>query len=85
MVLAVTYLARDASDAKIVVREPTGEVAINPTTGEPAVSTRYVFRPFVVAYLIVVVAAFIWFWPILTAGRISDLHLRTIVWFRWWI
>ena len=25
------------------------------------------------------------FWPVLTAGRISDLHWRTIVWFNAWI
>ena len=74
---------RDASDATIVVREPdTGEVALHPETGEPAISTAHVFRPFVVAYLIAVVAVFWLFWPILTAGRITDLHLRTIVWFR---
>jgi dolichyl-phosphate-mannose--protein O-mannosyl transferase len=86
MVLAVTWLARDASDATIVVREPdTGEVALHPDTGEPAISQAHVFRPFVVAYLIAVVAVFWLFWPILTAGRITDLHLRTIVWFRRWI
>jgi dolichyl-phosphate-mannose--protein O-mannosyl transferase len=86
MVLAVTWLARDASDATIVVREPdTGEVALHPETGEPAISRAHVYRPFVVAYLIAVVAVFWLFWPILTAGRITDLHLRTIVWFRRWI
>ena len=86
MVLAVTYLGREASDATIVVREPdTGEVALHPGTGRPAISTMHVYRPFVAAYLIAVAAVFWLFWPILTAGRISDLHLRTIVWFRWWI
>ncbi len=86
MVLAVTYLGREASDATIVVREPdTGEVAFHPGTGRPAISTMHVYRPFVAAYLIAVAAVFWLFWPILTAGRISDLHLRTIVWFRWWI
>jgi dolichyl-phosphate-mannose--protein O-mannosyl transferase len=86
MVLAVTWACRDASDATIVVREPdTGEVAVNPATGEPAISTAHVYRPFVVAYLIAVVVVFWLFWPILTAGRITDLHLRTIVWFRRWI
>jgi dolichyl-phosphate-mannose--protein O-mannosyl transferase len=86
MVLAVTWICRDASDATIVVREPdTGEVALHPDTGEPAISTAHVYRPFVVAYLIAVVAVFWLFWPILTAGPISDLHLRTIVWFRAWI
>jgi dolichyl-phosphate-mannose--protein O-mannosyl transferase len=86
MILMVTYLARESSGATIVVREPdTGEVAVNPATGEPAISTAHVYRPFVVAYVIAVVLVFAWFWPILTAGRISDLHLRTIVWFRVWI
>ena len=86
MVLALTYLGREASDATIVVREAdTGEVALHPETGRPVISTRHVYRPFVAAYLIAVVAVFWLFWPILTAGRINDLHLRTIVWFRWWI
>jgi dolichyl-phosphate-mannose-protein mannosyltransferase len=86
MILAVTYMGRELSDAKIVVREPyTGEVALHPDTGQPAVSSYHVYRPFIVAYVIAVVIVFWLFWPILTAGRISDLHLRTIVWFRWWI
>ena len=86
MVLAVTWACRDLSDAKIVVREhDTGAVAVNPETGEAAISTAHVYRPFVVAYVIAVVVVFWLFWPILTAGRITDLHLRTIVWFRRWI
>jgi dolichyl-phosphate-mannose--protein O-mannosyl transferase len=86
MVLMVTYFARKASEATIVVRDPdTGEVAANPTTGAPAISQAHVFRPFVVAGVIAIVLVFAWFWPILTATRISDLHLRTIVWFRVWI
>ncbi|HEX3298921.1 MAG TPA: phospholipid carrier-dependent glycosyltransferase [Actinomycetota bacterium] len=86
MVLAVTWACRDLCDAKIVVREhDTGAVAVNPETGEAAISTAHVYRPFVVAYVVAVVVVFWLFWPILTAGRISDLHLRTIVWFRRWI
>jgi dolichyl-phosphate-mannose-protein mannosyltransferase len=86
MVLGVTYVLREASDATIVVREPdTGEVALHPDTGSPAISTAHVYRPFVWVYLIAVVITFAWFWPILTAGRISDLHVRSIVWFRAWI
>jgi hypothetical protein len=69
------------------VREPdTGEVALHPATGEPAISTAHVYRPFIWAFIIIpAVAVFAWFWPILTAGRITDLHVRTIVWFRAWI
>jgi dolichyl-phosphate-mannose--protein O-mannosyl transferase len=87
MVLMVTYMCREASDATIVVREPdTGEVALHPATGEPAISTAHVYRPFIWAFIIIpAVAVFAWFWPILTAGRITDLHVRTIVWFRAWI
>ena len=86
MVLAVTYLGREAWGATIVVREPeTGEVALHPETQAPAISTAHVYRPFVVAAVIAIVVVFWWFWPILTAGRITDLHLRTIVWFRHWI
>jgi len=86
MVLAVTYLCQQASDATIVVRDrDTGEVAINPETGEPAISRAYVYRPFVWAYLLAVVLIFLWFWPVLTAGRISDIHWRAIVWFNAWI
>jgi dolichyl-phosphate-mannose--protein O-mannosyl transferase len=86
MVLSVTYLCRWAADARIVVREPdSGAVATNPRTGQPAISTAFVYRPFVWAYVLAVVVVFVWFWPILTAGPINDLHLRTIVWFRAWI
>jgi dolichyl-phosphate-mannose-protein mannosyltransferase len=86
MVLGITYVLQKASDATIVVRDPaTGDVATNPETGKPAISHAYVWRPFVVVYLVAVVLVFIWFWPVLTAGRISDLHWRTIVWFNAWI
>jgi dolichyl-phosphate-mannose-protein mannosyltransferase len=86
MVLGITYVLRQASDATIVVRDrETGDVATNPATGGPAISRAYVWRPFVVVYVIAVVLVFVWFWPVLTAGRISDLHWRTIVWFNAWI
>ena len=86
MVLALTYLGREASDATLIVREPdTGEVALHPTTGAPAISTKHIYRPFIVAYLISVVVVFAWFWPILTAGRMSDLFVQTLHWCRCWI
>ena len=85
MVLAVTYLLRQLSDATLVVRGADGQVAIDPETGGLAVSTAYVYRPFVWIYLIAAVAMFVWFWPVLTAGRISDLRWPTIVWFPGWI
>ncbi len=86
MVLAITYMCRVLSDATIVVRDRvTGEIAINPETGRPAVSRAYVYRPFVWAYLVAAVALFIWFWPVWTAGQISDVRWRAIVWFNRWI
>lgn len=86
MILAVTYLARQASDATIVVRDPeTGTVATNPETGEPAISRAYVYRPFVWVFLLAVVIVFWLDWPVLTAGRITDIHWRAIVWFNTWI
>ena len=85
MVLAVTYLLRQLSDATLVVRGTDGQIAIDPETGGLAVSTAYVYRPFVWIYLIAAVAMFVWFWPVLTAGRISDLRWPTIVWFPGWI
>lgn len=85
IVVSVIYLMRGLSDATIVVRDDSGTVATNPETGRPAVSTAYVYRPFVWIYVIVVVAVFVWFWPVLTAGSISDVHWRAIVWFNRWI
>jgi hypothetical protein len=28
---------------------------------------------------------FVLFWPVLTAGQISDLHWRALMWFNRWI
>lgn len=85
MALTITYLLRAMSDSKIVVRDRSGDVAVNPQTGEPAVSTAYPYRPFVWIYLAIAVGMFLWFWPVLTAGRISDIRWKTIVWFPRWI
>jgi dolichyl-phosphate-mannose--protein O-mannosyl transferase len=86
VVLAVTYLLRDVANLKIVVRDrTTRQVAMNPETGRPAISTAYAYRPFVWAYLLATAILFVWFWPVLTAGQVSDVHWRTIVWFNRWI
>jgi dolichyl-phosphate-mannose-protein mannosyltransferase len=85
MVLAIVFVLRELSDATLVVRDPGGTIATDPETGAPAVSTAYPWRPFVWIYLIVAVGLFWWFWPVLTGGRISDLHWHTIVWFVTWI
>jgi dolichyl-phosphate-mannose-protein mannosyltransferase len=86
MGLAITYLVRDLSDARIVVRDhETGAVATDPQTGRPVISSRHPYRP--VAWIVVgaAVALFLWFWPVLTGGRISDTHWRAIVWLRSWV
>jgi dolichyl-phosphate-mannose-protein mannosyltransferase len=86
MVLGVAYTLMLVSDAKLVSREHgTGEVALNPETGEPAISTAYVYRPFVWIYVLATAIMFWLFWPILTAGQISDLHWRALMWFNRWI
>jgi len=86
MVLGMTYLLRQLADARIVLRDPdTGEVAQDPETGAPAVSRQRPYLPFVVGYVVAAVALFVWFWPVLSAGRISDTHWRAIVWFEVWI
>jgi dolichyl-phosphate-mannose--protein O-mannosyl transferase len=85
LVLAVVYGLRHLSDAFLVVREPDGSVAVHPDTGEPAISTAYIYRPFVWIYLAAAVLVFMWFWPVLTAEQISDLRYPTIVWFPGWI
>jgi dolichyl-phosphate-mannose--protein O-mannosyl transferase len=86
IVLAVTYFLREVADMRLVSRDRgTGEVAVNPETGEPAVSVSYVYRPFVWAYLLATAILFLWFWPVLTAGQVTDVHWRTIVWFNRWI
>jgi dolichyl-phosphate-mannose-protein mannosyltransferase len=86
MVLAVVYLLRDLSDARLVVRDrATGDVAVDPETGTPAVSTRYPFRPFVWAFVVVTVGLFLWFWPVLTAGRLTHTMWTLRFWFRKWV
>jgi len=86
MVLGVVYLARQLSEATIVLRDPvTGEVDVNPDTGEPAVSVHHPYLPFVTIYLVIAVGLLVLFWPVLTAGQISDEHWKSIVWFRGWV
>ena len=86
MVLAVTMLARDLADARVVVRDPdTGAVAINPDTGEPAISARHPYRWVAWATVVGAVALFLWVWPVLTAGRLPNTLWRARVWFRGWV
>jgi len=86
MALCVTYLLIQLADARIVVRDRvTGAIATHPDTGEPAVSTYRLYLPFVIAYVVAVVLLFVWAWPVLTAGKITDTHWRAIVWFTSWI
>jgi dolichyl-phosphate-mannose-protein mannosyltransferase len=86
LALGVTYLLWKLSEARIVVRDrETGVVATNPETGEPAVSHGRPYLPFVIAFVVAAIALAIWFWPIVSAGRISDDRWRAIVWFRAWM
>ena len=86
MVLAVTYVIRDLSDARIVIRDrETGDVAVNPDTGEPAISSRHPYRWMAWAVVLGAVGLFLWVWPVLSAGRLTDTMWRARVWFKGWI
>lgn len=85
MALMAVYTLRDLSDARLVLRDSvTGDVAIDPETGGPAVSTRHPYRPFVYAYVAIFVALFVWFWPLLVGSRISDALWRVHIWLPTW-
>ncbi len=77
MVLAIVYLLRDLSEATIVLNDPV--------SGERVESTRHPYLPFVVAFVVVAVALFLWFWPVLTAGSLTETMWRARVWFRGWV
>lgn len=85
MALAAVYALRDLAAAFLVIRDrDTGEVALDPDTGEPAISRRKPYLPLVWGYFAAAVGLFLWMWPILTAGRISDTMWKARVWFRGW-
>ena len=84
MALAATYTLRDLSEARLVLREEDGAISIDPETGLPAISSRHPFRPVVWGYLILAVALFIWFWPLLMGTRISDAWWRLHIWMPTW-
>jgi dolichyl-phosphate-mannose-protein mannosyltransferase len=84
MALAAIYTLHDLSDARLVLREHTGEISTDPDTGHPAVSSRHPFRPVVWGYLAVAVALFVWFWPLLVGSRISDAWWRIHIWMPTW-
>jgi dolichyl-phosphate-mannose-protein mannosyltransferase len=85
MVLGVIYALRDLSDARLIQRDKaTGEVAVDPETGAPAISELHPYRPLAWVVVLLSVGLFLWFWPVLTAGQISDTHWRFIVWFPGW-
>jgi dolichyl-phosphate-mannose--protein O-mannosyl transferase len=85
MVLGVIYALRDLSDARLIQRDRvTGEVAVDPETGAPAISELHPYRPFAWVVVLLAVGLFLWFWPVLTGGQISDAHWRFIVWFPGW-
>ena len=85
MALAAVYALRDLSAAYLVIRDrETGEVALDPDTGKPAISRRKPYLPFVWGYFAAAIGLFLWMWPILTAGRISDTLWKARVWFRGW-
>ena len=84
LVLALVYLCRDLADARLIVREADGRVAIDPGTGGPAISTVHPYRPVAVTVLVAAVALFVWSFPVLSWITVSDQHLKWILWFPGW-
>jgi dolichyl-phosphate-mannose-protein mannosyltransferase len=84
MALAATYLLRDLSEARLVLREDTGEVSTDPETGLPAISARHPFRPVVWIYLAIYLVLFVWFWPLLVGSLIPDSLWRLHIWMTSW-
>ena len=77
MVLAIVFLLRDLAATTIVLRDPV--------TGERVESSRLPYLPFVVAFVLIAVVLFIWFWPVLTGAPLTDTMWRARVWFRGWV
>ena len=77
MVLGIVYLLRELSEATIVLHDPV--------TGDRVESARHPYLPFVVAFVIVAVVLFLWFWPVLTAAPLTETMWRARVWFRGWV
>jgi dolichyl-phosphate-mannose--protein O-mannosyl transferase len=77
MVLAATYTLRDLWSATIVLRDPD--------TGDRVESRGHPYRPLVWGYVIVAVALFVWFWPVLTGQELTTTLWRTRVWFQRWV
>ena len=77
LVLAAVYTVRWLSDATWILHDLE--------TGTAVESTRHPYRPIAWGYVIVAVALFVWFYPVLTAQTLTTHahHLR--VWFQHWV
>ena len=84
MALAAVYTLQALSDARLVLHDEAGEVAIDPETGLPAISARHPFRPVVVGYLAIFVVLFVWFWPLLVGERLTTSFRALHIWMRSW-
>ena len=84
LVLGMVYMVRDLADARLVVRDPGGAVATDPATGRPAVSVWHPYRPIAWTVVLAAVGLFVWFWPVLSWGVISDTRYELILWFPGW-
>jgi dolichyl-phosphate-mannose--protein O-mannosyl transferase len=76
LVLAAVYTARGLSDMTIVQRDPI--------TGDVTRSTHHPYRPVVWGYLFLTLAFFVWFWPVLTGGNLSDAAWHLRIWMKGW-
>ena len=52
--------------------------------GRPAVSDWHPYRPVAWTVVLAAVGLFVWFWPVLSWGVISDTRWKLILWFPGW-
>lgn len=77
LVLAAVFTARELAEMRIEQRDPeTGAIVER--------STLHPYRPFVWAYVLLAIALFIFFFPVLTGGELSKTAWRLRVWLPGW-
>ena len=79
MVLAAVYVLRDLSDAR------SARTVVDRRTGATGQGVKRPFTSVAVAYVVLYVLLFLWFYPILTGWHLSYQAWHARMWMRSWI